>query len=45
MDADIFEFKSSEEMDRWLSVNYAKSNGIRIRFFRKDSGVASIKIS
>ena len=45
MDDDIFEFKSAEEMNRWLSVNYAKSNGIWVRFFRKDSGIESVKNS
>ena len=38
MDEDIFEFKSTEEMSRWLSVNYATSDGIWVRFCRKDSG-------
>jgi uncharacterized protein YdeI (YjbR/CyaY-like superfamily) len=43
MDADVFEFKSAQEMETWLSVNYAKSKGIWIRFFKKDSGEESIK--
>ena len=45
MEADIFEIKSAEDMDIWCSTNYAKSKGIWILFFRKDSGVVSIKNS
>ena len=38
----ILSFKNSEEWNNWLSKNHSASNGIKIRFFKKDSGVKSI---
>ena len=38
----IRSFKSSEEWASWLAKNHAKSNGIWLRFFKKDSDVATV---
>jgi uncharacterized protein YdeI (YjbR/CyaY-like superfamily) len=36
-------FESQKDWQRWLAKNYSKSNGIWLRFFKKDSGVKSIR--
>ena len=38
----VIAFKSSKELERWLRVNHAKSDGIWLKFARKDSGVDSV---
>jgi uncharacterized protein YdeI (YjbR/CyaY-like superfamily) len=35
-------FKSSREWAAWLDRNHAESRGVWLRYFKKDSGVASI---
>jgi len=40
-DLPIIAFKSSSDWASWLDKNHAQSNGIWLRFFKKDSGVAS----
>ena len=39
---EIIPFKNSKEFNRWLSKNYSSSNGIWLRFFKKDSGIPTI---
>lgn len=39
----IFSFRSSKEWERWLAKNQKLQGGIWLRFFRKESGVASVK--
>lgn len=39
----IISFKSAKEMERWLSRNHSKSNGIWLRMFNKNSGIDAIK--
>jgi len=39
---EILPFKSSAEFRRWLGKNHAKSDGIWLHFFKKDSGVKSV---
>ncbi len=38
----ILSFKSAGDWKKWLEKNHAKSMGIWLRFFKKDSGVASV---
>jgi uncharacterized protein YdeI (YjbR/CyaY-like superfamily) len=38
----IIAFKSAAKWEAWLAKNHALSNGIWLRFFKKDSGVASV---
>ena len=38
----IISFKSPKDWASWLDKNHAKSNGIWLRLFKKDSGVASV---
>jgi len=42
MDAKPLPFKSSIDFRRWLEKNHAISDGIWLRFFRKNSGVKTI---
>jgi len=35
-------FSSDKELDQWLAKNHAKSTGIWLRFFKKNSGVPSV---
>jgi uncharacterized protein YdeI (YjbR/CyaY-like superfamily) len=39
---EIVSFASAEEVEQWLARNHARSNGIWVRFFKKDSGVPSV---
>jgi len=39
---EILSFRSSSEFRKWLAVNHRQSDGIWLRFFKKDSGEASI---
>jgi uncharacterized protein YdeI (YjbR/CyaY-like superfamily) len=39
----VVQFKSSAEFRKWLQKNHAKSAGIWLRFFKKDSGQESIR--
>ncbi len=39
---DILTFESAKEWEDWLSDNHPSSEGIWIRHFKKDSGVASV---
>jgi uncharacterized protein YdeI (YjbR/CyaY-like superfamily) len=41
-DLKTIHFKTQKELERWLDKNHKKSNGIWLRFFKKDSGVKSI---
>ena len=35
-------FRSLAEWERWLAANHAKTEGVWLRFFKKDSGVATV---
>jgi len=39
----IIAFKSAAQWEKWLSKNHSDSKGIWLRFFRKDSEIATIK--
>jgi uncharacterized protein YdeI (YjbR/CyaY-like superfamily) len=39
----VVAFKNSTEFEVWLAQNYAKSTGFWLRFYKKDSGVETIK--
>ena len=39
---EIAAFSSAKELERWLARNHAKSTGIWLRFFKKNSGVPSV---
>ena len=39
---EIAAFSSAKELERWLAKNHAKSTGIWLRFFKKNSGVRSV---
>lgn len=41
-DFPIIPFPSAKNLNKWLAKNHAKSKGIWLRLFKKDSGVASI---
>lgn len=41
-DLPIKDFKSAADLRTWLSKHHAKSNGLWVRMFKKDSGVASV---
>jgi len=41
-DLPIISFKSPKDWASWLAKNHAKSNGIWLRLFKKDSGVATV---
>lgn len=38
----VFLFASSQQWNKWLAEHHAKSNGVWLRFFKKDSGEKSI---
>jgi uncharacterized protein YdeI (YjbR/CyaY-like superfamily) len=38
----ILSFPDSKKWNAWLSKNHAKSDGIWVKFFKKDSGIKSI---
>src|SRR3982074_2647963 len=38
----IMEFKSSGDCRTWLAKDHAQSNGIWLRIYKKDSGVATV---
>jgi uncharacterized protein YdeI (YjbR/CyaY-like superfamily) len=42
IDLPILAFASAKEWRKWLSTNHAKSSGIWLRYFKKDSGEKSI---
>ena len=39
---EITAFSSAKELERWLAKNHAKSTGIWLRFFKKNSGTLSV---
>jgi uncharacterized protein YdeI (YjbR/CyaY-like superfamily) len=41
-DFDIIAFASAREWQRWLAAHHAKSEGVWLRFFKKNSGTASV---
>jgi len=41
-DLQIIHFKTQKELEKWLDKNHNKSDGIWLRFFKKDSGTKSI---
>lgn len=41
-DLKITAFASAKEWEQWLAKNHASSRGVWLRFFKKDSGVASV---
>ena len=41
-DGEIAAFSSAKELERWLAKNHAKSTGVWLRFFKKNSGVLSV---
>lgn len=45
IDLPILSFKSPKDWANWLAKNHAASNGIWLRFFKKNSGVASVTYS
>jgi uncharacterized protein YdeI (YjbR/CyaY-like superfamily) len=42
---ETLEFKSESQWEKWLEKNHAKSKGIWIRLFKKDSGIQTVAIS
>ena len=36
---EVAAFSSARELERWLARNHAKSNGVWVRFFKKNSRV------
>ncbi|MBS1486169.1 MAG: YdeI/OmpD-associated family protein [Bacteroidetes bacterium] len=38
----VVSFVSSKEWRKWLAMNYAKTNGVWLRFFKKDSGEKTV---
>ncbi len=42
-DTPIISFTTSKQWERWLSKNHARSNGIWLHYYKKDSGVKSVK--
>jgi uncharacterized protein YdeI (YjbR/CyaY-like superfamily) len=36
-------FKSAREWEKWLSKNHARADGILVRYFKKESGVPSLR--
>ena len=41
-DQPVLSFKTKELFNKWLKLNHSKSDGIWLRFFKKDSGKESI---
>ena len=41
-DFDMIAFASAREWQRWLAAHHAKSGGVWLRFFKKNSGTASV---
>jgi uncharacterized protein YdeI (YjbR/CyaY-like superfamily) len=41
-DLPVKSFKSGHAFEKWLAKNHSKSNGIWLRFFKKQSGVKSV---
>ncbi len=41
-DLPILSFEDVTALRRWLEVNHASSNGILVRIYKKNSGVASV---
>jgi uncharacterized protein YdeI (YjbR/CyaY-like superfamily) len=41
----VLSFASSEEWSKWMEENHAKSNGVWLRFFKKDSGEKTVTYS
>ena len=41
-DFDIVAFASARESERWLAAHHAESGGVWLRFFKKNSGTASV---
>ncbi|MGC1107996.1 MAG: hypothetical protein WA876_15815 [Candidatus Acidiferrales bacterium] len=39
---EIISFSSADKWEHWLDKHHAASDGIWLRFFKKDSGVASV---
>jgi uncharacterized protein YdeI (YjbR/CyaY-like superfamily) len=39
---EIIPFKTPKEWEQWLSKNHSSSNGIWLRFFKKDSGIKTV---
>lgn len=42
-DLPIIEFAHVAELRQWLECNHASSNGIYVRIYKKDSGIASVR--
>ena len=42
VDPHIIGFESQKKWEAWLAKNHAKSPGVRLQFFKKDSGVATV---
>jgi uncharacterized protein YdeI (YjbR/CyaY-like superfamily) len=38
----VLSFASSKEWEKWITKNHSKSNGIWLRFFKKDSGEKTV---
>ncbi|OGH14898.1 MAG: bacteriocin-protection protein, YdeI/OmpD-associated family [Candidatus Levybacteria bacterium RIFCSPHIGHO2_01_FULL_38_26] len=38
----IIYFKTQEEWEKWLSKNFDKSDGIWLKFYKKNSGIATV---
>ena len=41
----VVSFASSKEWRKWIAENHAKSNGVWLRFFKKDSGEKTVTYS
>lgn len=44
-DKPVKSFKSTKAFEKWLSVNQAKSSGIWLQIFKKDSGIKTVTYS
>ena len=41
-DMQVISFASSKEWRKWMAENHAQSHGVWLRFFKKDSGKATV---
>lgn len=41
-DKPTISFKTDKEWEKWLKTNYGKSDGIWLRMYKKDTGIASV---
>ena len=41
-EAEILSFKTPEAFEKWLAKNHSQTNGISLRFFKKETGIKSL---